>query len=577
MRLLPAPPILIAAAALAASGCTRAPATGSLPADAVVSIGVIAAGGLIPQVSGPVTLAFGAGRAAPGQVPAHRFAMPPNLDGDAAEWSGWPATEVALVPAGQAVGLSGPGWYCRWRTHHRQVIDPATGLPACPTPCDPDAPPATQAAGSAGCSVPLPPYDQGVASVLVRAGFDDQSIYLLLQWSAPAPHEFQPAWRWDPAAGAWRLVRSLGEDAAYLSFAIGDGAPAHATRGCALACHVAAAPTFIAPPSPTPTPWPPPGYLADFSCHTDAAGERLDAWAWRAATTAPYGLADDLRIEAAGPAGDRCGTVDGPACAVACAGLDGQGPLTYPCSRGAASDNLAGLPGQPFLLAAGGGGGEVGLDPPYLVAQPGDLEPGWDPRYLAWPPPAPPGTSPAPFPAPTGAGPFTLPGTVRHRPSPHRDDVRAAARWSGGIWTLELARRRLTGDPDDAQFTARRPGASPGGGAAWSALSAAIFVPRCATTACHAGGPPPPSGVPVSLDAGVGWSQLVSAPSAEAPLRLVEPGQPAASYLVNKLRGTQASVGGWGDRMPPPSAGEPLTEEQVLSIEAWISSGATHD
>jgi hypothetical protein len=472
MRFHPAPPIL-AMAALVTSGCTRAPATGSLPADAVVSIGVIAAGGLIPQVSGPVTLAFLPGRATPGQVPAHRFAAPPTLDGDAAEWSGWPATEVALAPAGQAAGLSAPGWYCRWRTHHSQVIDPATGLPACPSPCAPDAPPGTQGDGSAGCSVPLPPYDQGVASVVVRAGFDDQTIYLLLQWSAPEPAVLPATGRWDPAAVAWQLDRSPSEDAAYLSFAIGDGAPAHAARGCAFACHVAAAPTLIVPPSPAPTPWPPPGYLADFSCHTGAPGERLDVWAWRAATTSPYGLAYDLRIESTGPAGDRCGAAGEPACAVA--------------------------------------------------------------------------------------------------------EVRAGARWASGTWTLELARRRLTGDPDDAQFLARRPGAAQGGGGSWSALSAQILVPRCATTACHAGGTPPPSGVPVSLDADVGWSQLVSAPSTEAPLQLVEPGQPGASYLVNKLRGTQASVGGWGDRMPPPSAGEPLTEEQVLTIEAWISSGATRE
>jgi hypothetical protein len=57
----------------------------------------------------------------------------------------------------------------------------------------------------------------------------------------------------------------------------------------------------------------------------------------------------------------------------------------------------------------------------------------------------------------------------------------------------------------------------------------------------------------------------------------VEPGRPEKSYLVNKLRGTQSSVGGLAERMPPPTAGEPLTEEEILSIEAWISSGAPND
>jgi len=83
--------------------------------------------------------------------------------------------------------------------------------------------------------------------------------------------------------------------------------------------------------------------------------------------------------------------------------------------------------------------------------------------------------------------------------------------------------------------------------------------------------------VPVSLDAEVGWSQLVSVPSVQAPLDLVDPGHPERSYLMNKISGTHASVGGFGDRMPPTSVGEPLSEEEILSIEAWIRSGAPND
>ncbi len=579
MRLCSARPLTAAVAALAALGCVERPASASTPVDTVISIGVIAEGGLVPQSSGPVTLAFAGSGAGPGRVLARRFATPPVLDGDAGDWSGWPATEVALAPAGERVGLTAPGWYCRWRTHHSQVIDPTTGAPACPAPCAPDAPPATAAAGSAGCTLPLPPFDHGVASVSVRAGFDDQELYLLLQWRTPAAHQVHQPWSWDAGGAAWRADRTRSEDAAYVSFAIGDGAPAHAALGCATACHLASAPPLVTAPSPAPSPWPPASYLASFTCRTGAATERLDAWTWRAASTAPYGLADDLRIESTGPAGDRCRAGDGLTCARACAEKDAFGQAVYPCSRGTSTANLtAGLPGQPFARAAGAGGGDDTLNPPYLYRQPVDPEPGWDPRFLASPPPPPLGTPPAALAPPTGAGPFTLPGFLLHRPSPHRDDVRARARWADGTWTLELARRRLTGDPDDAQFLPRQ-GGSPGGGGggAWSALSANLFVPRCATTACHSGGPPPPNGVPVSLDAPVGWSQLVSVPSVQAPLGLVEPGRPEKSYLVNKLRGTHASVGGLGDRMPPPSAGEPLTEEEILSIEAWIGSGAPND
>jgi hypothetical protein len=64
--------------------------------------------------------------------------------------------------------------------------------------------------------------------------------------------------------------------------------------------------------------------------------------------------------------------------------------------------------------------------------------------------------------------------------------------------------------------------------------------------------------------------------SVQAPgLALVEPGDPQASYLVQKLRGTAASVGGFGNVMPP--SDEPFTEEQILAIEAWIARGAPND
>jgi hypothetical protein len=163
---------------------------------------------------------------------------------------------------------------------------------------------------------------------------------------------------------------------------------------------------------------------------------------------------------------------------------------------------------------------------------------------------------------------------VRQRPSPRRDDITAVATWSNGVWTLELARDLVTGDADDAQFPLRAGGQTPegGGSATYSSLSATIFVPRCATSACHSGGPPTTTGIPVSLDPAVGWSQLVL-----APLMLVQPSRPGDSYLVNKLRGTQQSVGGLGDRMPPTSAGAALSEAEILNVEAWIANGAPND
>ena len=121
--------------------------------------------------------------------------------------------------------------------------------------------------------------------------------------------------------------------------------------------------------------------------------------------------------------------------------------------------------------------------------------------------------------------------------------------------------------------------AVPGGGlgevsATFSSLEASIFVPRCATSACHSGSPPA-NGVPVSLDAGQGWSQLVGVPAVGAPgIAVVEPGDPQASYLVYKLRASGAEVGGTDALMPPDGQ---LDEAEILAVEAWIANGANND
>ncbi len=112
-----------------------------------------------------------------------------------------------------------------------------------------------------------------------------------------------------------------------------------------------------------------------------------------------------------------------------------------------------------------------------------------------------------------------------------------------------------------------------GAAGSWSDLSARIFVPRCATAGCHGGNPP---AVPPTFDADASWAALVGVTSTQAPsLRYVEPGRPDQSYLVAKLRGTAAAVGGSGNRMPPNDA--PVSDEDIAQVEAWILNGALND
>lgn len=108
--------------------------------------------------------------------------------------------------------------------------------------------------------------------------------------------------------------------------------------------------------------------------------------------------------------------------------------------------------------------------------------------------------------------------------------------------------------------------------ATWSSISQEILAPRCASAACHGGGQPvfPP------LDGATGYAALVDGPSQQAAgMKLVQPNAPEASYLLLKIRGEGASVGGIGTPMPPQDAA--LTPSEIAAIEAWIANGAQND
>jgi hypothetical protein len=92
-----------------------------------------------------------------------------------------------------------------------------------------------------------------------------------------------------------------------------------------------------------------------------------------------------------------------------------------------------------------------------------------------------------------------------------------------------------------------------------------IFTPICSV--CHVG-----SGAPqgLRLDAGNSYALLVNVSSAEVPgVMRVNPGNPDASYIVQKIEGTAAV----GVRMP--ANGPPyLPQDRIDLVRRWISAGA---
>ena len=68
------------------------------------------------------------------------------------------------------------------------------------------------------------------------------------------------------------------------------------------------------------------------------------------------------------------------------------------------------------------------------------------------------------------------------------------------------------------------------------------------------------------------FDNLVGKASKQLPgMKLVEPGDPAASYLWHKLNDSQKSVGGKGKKMPP---GGLLDGQSLDLVKQWIEQGA---
>jgi hypothetical protein len=96
-------------------------------------------------------------------------------------------------------------------------------------------------------------------------------------------------------------------------------------------------------------------------------------------------------------------------------------------------------------------------------------------------------------------------------------------------------------------------------------IQATIFTPICSQ--CHIGAGAPQG---MRLDAANSYAMIVNVPSNEVPgLMRVNPGNPDASYLVQKIQGNNAV----GVRMP--ANGPPyLPQDRIDLVRRWIAAGA---
>lgn len=108
--------------------------------------------------------------------------------------------------------------------------------------------------------------------------------------------------------------------------------------------------------------------------------------------------------------------------------------------------------------------------------------------------------------------------------------------------------------------------------AAFIDVRIAFFGAGCTEGGCHNGDSK--GGLNLADDM---WSALVNVPASTCMdgRKLVVPGKPSESYILNKVRGTRLCG---GDRMPvgcgEPNGGVCFSEERLATLEGWIRNGA---
>ena len=107
------------------------------------------------------------------------------------------------------------------------------------------------------------------------------------------------------------------------------------------------------------------------------------------------------------------------------------------------------------------------------------------------------------------------------------------------------------------------------GGLTFDAAISPILQMRCS---CHLAAADEALNGMLSFPMDTAYDDIVGAPSIDVPaMNLIEPSDAANSYLLHKVKGTQADVGGAGVQMP---TGGMLDAADIQTLEDWIAAGA---
>ena len=105
-------------------------------------------------------------------------------------------------------------------------------------------------------------------------------------------------------------------------------------------------------------------------------------------------------------------------------------------------------------------------------------------------------------------------------------------------------------------------------------LETQVFGRYCGGGGCHDDAT---AAGDLSLEQGAVYDALVWTPAGDVPaMFLVEPFEPAKSFVMHTMDGTAASVGSGVGLMPAIGESQP-TPQQIEDVRTWIAAGAPND
>lgn len=308
-------------------------------------------------------------------------------------------------------------------------------------------------------------------NVSIKFLYTDTKLYMLAQWPDPTFSWTRGgSWQWNPTTGKWNktseVVGSQSEDRIAVMWNM--DVPEFGTKGCAKKCHavVTATGSQKAPPHAIDE-----DHAVCESCHgTDVTssedgayfetqGAIADMWHMKAARSLPLyhigpgatfrGYTDDKHIGYVAVDANGYPTTNEPD-----GGRYGDaGISTYYHNRIGEQKTIAGVTyaekHAPAYM-------ETSLTDYYdamviteseiksgeavdITSLDKDTIDGYWANYAA-------------LTVPSGASPIAVPERILQQPSGSRGDIMEGARWADGTWTVEIARKLVTGYNDDVQF-----------------------------------------------------------------------------------------------------------------------------